>query len=205
MPRFVYWSSRQSFRRWRHVEDGARAADEVESVEQVNWGGRRVSNSEEVSQLGAQFIDFGLNLSHASQLNPELFVDVIEMALDFPRDLGAPTSGCLVLFSRDSCLPRDSSLSPGSCRPTRTAPSLDASRSNWSPDATGTGRTRRTRGTGNASYRRLPFRHGTSIAPSFKNQPTLREVQSALRGLRYGVGDGYRTRDLLSHSQAFCH
>jgi hypothetical protein len=24
-------------------------------------------------------------------------------------------------------------------------------------------------------------------------------------GSGYGVGDGYRTRDLLSHSQAFCH
>ncbi len=25
------------------------------------------------------------------------------------------------------------------------------------------------------------------------------------RDVGYGVGDGYRTRDLLSHSQAFCH
>src|SRR5688572_25458387 len=29
---------------WRNVGDGGRATDEVEPIEQVDWGGRRVSN-----------------------------------------------------------------------------------------------------------------------------------------------------------------
>src|SRR6187397_1991609 len=29
--------------------------------------------------------------------------------------------------------------------------------------------------------------------------------QPSMTSGEYGVGDGYRTRDLLSHSQAFCH
>ncbi len=36
-------------------------------------------------------------------------------------------------------------------------------------------------------------------------QPTSPRERGLRAGDRYGVGDGYRTRDLLSHSQAFCH
>ena len=71
-----------------------------------------------MSDLRAQFIDFGLNLSHASQLNPELFVDVIEMVLDFRRDLDALTSG------RPALATRGSYLAGGACRPTRSLRAL---------------------------------------------------------------------------------
>lgn len=138
-------------------------------------------NSEEMLDLRAQFIDFGLNLSHASQLNPQFLVDVIEMVLDFRRDLGALTSGRLALPIRGSGLARGSSVARRPYRPTRTLCSLDASRAGWSLDAAGTGRACRTRRAGNAlgSSRplsldlRLSLRHGTSIAPSFKNSAGL--------------------------------
>jgi len=107
-------------------------------------------NSEQMLDLRAQFIDFHLNLSHASQLNPELFVNVIDTALDFRRELRALTSGRPALPTDGSSLTGGSCLARGSCRPTRAQWSFFAFPPGWPLDATGTGRTRRTRWTGNA-------------------------------------------------------
>ena len=121
-----------------------------------------------MSDLRSQFIDFRLNLSHADQLNTELVVDAVDMAMDIRRDLALAMRGCLARFTRGSCLTR------GSCRPPHA---LDAFGPSRALDASGTGRTRRARGTGNALWSsrrltpclRLSFRHGLSIASSFTN------------------------------------
>jgi hypothetical protein len=157
----------------------------------MRWKGN-AGRSEEMLDLRAQFIDFHLNLSHASQLNPELLVDVIDMALDLRRDLASPTSGSLALPTRGSCLTRgsslarDSSLPLGPCRPPFTQWSFFAFPPGWSLDAAGTRRTRRT---GNASWssHTLTLSHWILPLPfSDSSQRSLRAFAVSARPFNQG-------------------